>query len=412
MSRQFSRQELYDLVWSEPLKKLAPRFGISDVGLAKACRRIEVPVPERGYWAKVRAGKRADREPLPLRLPGMSDEIRIGPGPSLMDELTRPEDDPRRPVFPEDLPDLATRVRKTVGRVSRSKGLTNPHLLIEQLLKEDEQRRERQRTAPYASHLNNTLFDSPLERRRFRILNALLVGLERSGADASLRHPEARKLDVLVGHQHISFTLDSVPAASRRQSKPERLELVISYWNWSPITRRSWKDSDETRVDHHLTDIVVELIVTGEVQYRELAHRRYQVVLERKAKLEADARRAREEEQRRERERLALIEKARVDRLLADVAAWKRATALREYVAAVQEANSSVSDPTALQELDRWANWAIGEADRLDPLRPTRASASTDGPMEQRLNPEVPEERGGQNTPAPGTLTVERAGTK
>jgi hypothetical protein len=31
MSHEFSRPELYQLVWSEPLRKLAPRFSISDV---------------------------------------------------------------------------------------------------------------------------------------------------------------------------------------------------------------------------------------------------------------------------------------------------------------------------------------------------------------------------------------------
>jgi len=44
MSHRFTRQELYDLVWSEPMKKLAPRYQISDVALAKACRRADIPV--------------------------------------------------------------------------------------------------------------------------------------------------------------------------------------------------------------------------------------------------------------------------------------------------------------------------------------------------------------------------------
>lgn len=52
MVHQLTRTELYELVWSEPMTKLAKRFGISDVGLAKACRRAGIPVPERGYWAK------------------------------------------------------------------------------------------------------------------------------------------------------------------------------------------------------------------------------------------------------------------------------------------------------------------------------------------------------------------------
>ena len=46
----FTRDALYKLVWSEPTQTLSKRFGISDVGLAKACRRANIPTPDRGYW--------------------------------------------------------------------------------------------------------------------------------------------------------------------------------------------------------------------------------------------------------------------------------------------------------------------------------------------------------------------------
>lgn len=44
MAHQFTRQELYDLVWAEPMKTVSARFGLSDVGLAKACRRADIPL--------------------------------------------------------------------------------------------------------------------------------------------------------------------------------------------------------------------------------------------------------------------------------------------------------------------------------------------------------------------------------
>lgn len=52
-----TRRELYDLVWSTPMTKLAESMGISDVGLSKICDRHRVPAPPRGYWAKKEAGK-------------------------------------------------------------------------------------------------------------------------------------------------------------------------------------------------------------------------------------------------------------------------------------------------------------------------------------------------------------------
>ena len=59
------RSELYAKVWSTPMTKLAAELGISDVGLAKACRRHAVPAPPRGYWARLRAGQNPDQTPLP-----------------------------------------------------------------------------------------------------------------------------------------------------------------------------------------------------------------------------------------------------------------------------------------------------------------------------------------------------------
>jgi hypothetical protein len=59
------RSELYEKVWSAPMTKLAKELGISDVGLAKACRRHDVPAPPRGYWAKLAAGHKPPRTPLP-----------------------------------------------------------------------------------------------------------------------------------------------------------------------------------------------------------------------------------------------------------------------------------------------------------------------------------------------------------
>jgi hypothetical protein len=51
---KFLRTELYELVWAEPMSKLAVKYGISDVGLAKACRRAGIPIPPRWHWAYLR----------------------------------------------------------------------------------------------------------------------------------------------------------------------------------------------------------------------------------------------------------------------------------------------------------------------------------------------------------------------
>lgn len=59
----YTRTELYDLLWSEPTTKVATRLGISDVGLAKWCKQMNIPKPPLGYWAKIQNGKPVPEKP-------------------------------------------------------------------------------------------------------------------------------------------------------------------------------------------------------------------------------------------------------------------------------------------------------------------------------------------------------------
>jgi len=52
-----TRQELYYMVWSEPMSSLANTFGTSDVALAKRCRAADVPIPYSDTGARKTAGQ-------------------------------------------------------------------------------------------------------------------------------------------------------------------------------------------------------------------------------------------------------------------------------------------------------------------------------------------------------------------
>jgi hypothetical protein len=65
-----SREELYRLVWSEPMIRIAERFDVSGSYLARICTLLNVPRPERGYWAKLEVGKAPPKPPLPAPQPG------------------------------------------------------------------------------------------------------------------------------------------------------------------------------------------------------------------------------------------------------------------------------------------------------------------------------------------------------
>ncbi|WP_354601223.1 hypothetical protein [Uliginosibacterium flavum] len=64
-NKSMDRTELYEEVWSDPVTVVAARYGLSDVGLAKICKRWQIPLPSRGYWAKVKAGRVMARVALP-----------------------------------------------------------------------------------------------------------------------------------------------------------------------------------------------------------------------------------------------------------------------------------------------------------------------------------------------------------
>ncbi|MFN3668130.1 MAG: hypothetical protein ACK4VY_02385 [Brevundimonas sp.] len=65
-----SREELYQLVWTEPMVRIAEQFNVSGSYLARICTLLNVPRPARGYWAKLAVGKAPAQTPLPEAQPG------------------------------------------------------------------------------------------------------------------------------------------------------------------------------------------------------------------------------------------------------------------------------------------------------------------------------------------------------
>jgi hypothetical protein len=51
------RERIYELVWSEPMFTLCKRFGLSDNGLRKRCKAMQVPTPPQGYWQALKSGR-------------------------------------------------------------------------------------------------------------------------------------------------------------------------------------------------------------------------------------------------------------------------------------------------------------------------------------------------------------------
>jgi hypothetical protein len=68
-----TREDLYAQVWAAPMLKVAARFGVSSSYTARVCRAMNVPRPERGYWAKLAVGKQPSKPKVPDARP--TDEL-------------------------------------------------------------------------------------------------------------------------------------------------------------------------------------------------------------------------------------------------------------------------------------------------------------------------------------------------
>lgn len=120
---RISRRDLYKQVWSEPIVSLAKRYGISNVWLAKVCKRNKIPRPGRGFWAQKYSGRNIKNTPLPqgekdwtIAITGFTHNIR--------------NTEKRVSPFTID-----TTLKRYLKGISVPEALTDPHPLIRESLK-------------------------------------------------------------------------------------------------------------------------------------------------------------------------------------------------------------------------------------------------------------------------------------
>lgn len=70
-SKKLTRNQFYGMVWAKPMTTLGKEFGYSDTALRKKCIKHNIPMPERGYWSKLKFNKKVKKTPLPKN----SDEL-------------------------------------------------------------------------------------------------------------------------------------------------------------------------------------------------------------------------------------------------------------------------------------------------------------------------------------------------
>ena len=75
-----TRATLYEQVWAQPMLQLAKQYRVSSNAVAKACRKASIPVPPRGYWAKLQHGQA--RHEAPAAAVRAQREVRDGYDPT------------------------------------------------------------------------------------------------------------------------------------------------------------------------------------------------------------------------------------------------------------------------------------------------------------------------------------------
>jgi hypothetical protein len=182
-SRTLSRDELYKLVWTTPMLRLAKDFGLSDVGLAKVCRKHDIPTPPPGYWAKKQHGKKVRQTPLPTATADAPATITIEVQPPPVPPSPPP---PPRVVHDSKLAPLVTETRRPENKLEVAETLHGPHPLITAARKgfvdaePDTYGLLNPRLVDGKRCLDINVSKAAIDRS-LRLLNALLKGLDRLG---------------------------------------------------------------------------------------------------------------------------------------------------------------------------------------------------------------------------------------
>jgi len=371
-STTITREGLFDLVWSQSMRSLAVRFGISDVALAKRCRKLRIPVPGRGFWARVAAGHRDRRPTLPApRTAVERSPIHFAEPPA--QNSTPPPDHAvpltEGPVWEqqqfESLPQNRIVARK---RLSRSPLI---HATARSLA--DHHGPPERRTRTYGDGTLDVAVAGRSARRALLLLDSFVQACAARGFVVEGARGNRRESRVTVLDQHISFrvfeserridlTKDPGYKPNPRELFPRRYRHegtgVLDLQIGSPygIGRSVWIDYSDLPLEEQLNEVMVGLVAAAvaigewqtEREREEEEHRRLAAI--------ARAERVQEE-----------AEERRVAQLVADAERWARAEQLRNFATAMEAELRSREAGRLPVATHAWLAWVHYVADELDP---------------------------------------------
>ncbi|MBW8331102.1 MAG: hypothetical protein K0M40_03695 [Prolixibacteraceae bacterium] len=346
---EFTREELYNLVWSEPLSRLAKKYNMSDNGIRKICKKINIPLPAIGHWQKVQYGYKVIQPKLPEKFTGNNiikldyrkeDGSHVEPGQSpksiLKQEILKNQKIPF--IVPERLsnPDpLIIQAQNTLV-IEKRKSFNFKGVV------ETKSGELNIRVAP--SNVGRTL----------RFMDTFIKLLR------SRNHDITRKNGVvcaLIYGEEIEFCIrEKIKITYTQEKYPTReyhpngiLSFIIGRYN-----TKEWKEGKQL-LEEKITDILIYL----ELKCKKRQEERIEDELKRQIQLEAEQKR-KELLARRQAELYA------VEDLLNQAIRLQQAKFMRDYVDFVsQNAENNITQNT---ELSDWISWAKHKIDWYDPL--------------------------------------------
>ena len=375
--RFWNRDELYEEVWTTPMQTLAKKYGISDVGLAKTCRKLFIPLPGRGYWARKEAGQKVER----LALPPLKEKI------VLQKPTPRPEP-PKLSDFaePEEIAQIE-QLEQTAGEALLKRGsLSHPLIVEARGAFKHAQVSESKILWTRERSLDIRVSKDRLDRA-YRIMAGIISALEERGFTVAVETRRQEKQEVQtvakIYGQVIRFGLtekiDRVEIAA--PPKGGLLERVLTYggkpvthepsgrlsievWTEWGYNRRSWRDGKAQRLEDQLPQMVagfmrLALADRAEERKRAAEEREKQRIAEERANLEKSIK----------------AEQSKVNALRNATARWTRAEQIRSFVSAAR--NAAVQNGESVEAgspFGDWVIWAERQADRLDPLKESSPS--------------------------------------
>jgi len=376
----YNREKLYQEVWEKPVTEVAKRYKVSDVAIHKVCKSLDIPTPEPGYWAKVRAGKPVKQIPLPNSdKPDTKSGIRTGleTHPQVAKELLQflsPEDKSivLSVAMQIQMPDENARMHSKI--IAHRKKVVEWH---KESRKRDQYWNRRNKEAiPY---LADAISEAALPRV-CRIFDALIKTLEPLGCSLT------DDLSFLVNGETISLSVsESQDKIDHIPTKEENMQLLEyeekkrrSSWASKPNIRKydhvyngklslivesekSFRDCKSYVIEDRLGDILVLLYEASNGirlrrEAREAEERR------RQEEREAEERRKKEEARRREERREKHnLEVQRTNALVNAAADFDTAQKIRSYISAIEQ-----TEPMTQDEIE-WISWAKKKAAWYDP---------------------------------------------